>query len=152
MLFTNKHNRWCLSNLIELHFSGFWPVKFWWSLSMFHWFIWTFRPFTKYHSLPCFGVFWINFNTWQLLNSSWSCQLHQMFFKYWLSHAARNWERERDWEAMGYHILCRIVHITQWKGIGLDTIGFHTQFSIPVPGPCTGSVQCEWAILGGRRV
>ena len=48
----------------------------------------------------------------------------------------------RTWS---YYILCKTVHITLGQGMGPDTIGFHTHFSIPTLVPWTSSAQCEWA-------
>ena len=51
---------------------------------------------------------------------------------------------------MGYYILCRTVHITLEWWTELDTIGFHTNFSGPSPGPGPRSVQCVCAIKQWR--
>ena len=40
-------------------------------------------------------------------------------------------------------LLCRTVSITPGQGTELDTIGFHIQFSVPIPAPVPSSVQCN---------
>ena len=57
-------------------------------------------------------------------------------------YTARNGEQDWESDVMGYYILRRTVHSTPGRGTGTDTIGFHTNFSVPVPD----SVQCDWAI------
>ena len=57
----------------------------------------------------------------------------------WLILTARDQDRDRDWEMMGFCIMLCTVHTTQGQGQVHGTIVFYCAHSVPCPGP--GPVQ-----------